>query len=139
MCTSPASVICCGNVRTNSIELPVSRLASIRKYSPRKLTSRVSPDFSVTPFSAENRTFKGNIIEKRRAARLSTPFAMSPSASPHLRQSYHCSLGCATHFPSEGRTKLFDQFVHYRYDECMFPHARQHGSVSVAKPWVPEP
>src|SRR6202034_441929 len=48
------------------------------KYSPRKLTSRVSPDFSLMPFSAEKRTFSGSIIENRRAARRSTPFSMGP-------------------------------------------------------------
>src|SRR5579864_5431345 len=109
MCTSPASVICWGRVRTNSIELPVSRLASIRKYRPRKLTSRVSPDFSVTPLSAENRTFNGNIIEKRRAARLSTPSTMGPLLPRTCAKPTIARQPAATHFPGERRTKPFDQ------------------------------
>src|SRR2546427_176605 len=71
-------VISLGKVRTNSISLPGSKRPSVRKYKPRKLTSRVCPFCSTAPSGPEDRTVSGSAIVNRRDARRSIPFAIFP-------------------------------------------------------------
>ena len=60
----------------NSMDLPASKSASIQKYNPRKLTSRVCPCRSMPPFGPSARTVSGRVIVNRREARRSIAFGM---------------------------------------------------------------